>query len=377
VACAAVISLLGRPAFDLTSADLAASAARDYSEVVPAESFDVVWLAAWLVGCTESAVIGGLCGFDCNTQRGAIDAEVRDSSAQDKAVADGGIETVAEECQPQSLQLTRRRLELLVVVDDGATVYPWWPALRAGLVQFMQQPESKGIGMGLQKFGAVCEAARYSEPLVPIDVLPMNASAIEAQLPSVATGSTSTLPALEGALQYARVRASASPDADVIVVLMTDAGPDMCDPGDYAQRANALVSAELWGAPTISTHVLGVGNVAALEPLARSGGTQLSPISTLPRAFEVLTALENVRRAARPCEFVVPDSGSPTPKSRIYVQRTATFEILPRGTACNQDGFQLDEMEGRRRLIACPSTCAALNADDNLTLETACPSAER
>jgi hypothetical protein len=261
-------------------------------------------------------------------------------------------------------------------LDEGSSVYGWWPALREGFVQFLHQAESTGIEVGLQKFGEACDAADYVAPVVPIAALPANAAALESAVPDIARGSSSTLPAIEGALRHARSWASAHANARVAVVLVTDAGPESCDPGDYDSMANALLVAARQSIPSVDTYVIGVGEVLALSPLARAGGSDLRKLEVLPESSAALSAFASIRDSARPCEFAWPRGLTLDDASRVVVTSSAgqerNYDIRRGRDSCAGDGFYTMDETAEYPLVACPRTCADLTAPDRVVLSGAC-----
>ena len=69
-----------------------------------------------------------------------------------------------------------------------------------------------------------------SSPPSPIAPLPGNAANIKASLAAqMPAGDTPTLPALRGAIEYARAARIGDPTSRVLVALATDGAPDACD----------------------------------------------------------------------------------------------------------------------------------------------------
>src|ERR1700759_2509447 len=106
------------------------------------------------VACKDGATIGALCPAGCDFQvDAAVCACTRDGvtpcastvcradaaacAAQgcgsdddaDACAAPGCRADDAGTCAPGTYPLERTRLDLLIAVDDSATVYPWWPQL--------------------------------------------------------------------------------------------------------------------------------------------------------------------------------------------------------------------------------------------------------
>jgi hypothetical protein len=271
------------------------------------------------------------------------------------------------------------RVDLMLVVDDSASFAPWWPALNDGLLQFLRNTDGSGIGVGLQRFDENCEPEAYIDPLVPIAPLADNRQALLQALPLSGLLSTSTVPALDGALRYARGWAVDNPTVRVAVVLLTDASPGACDGlvGDFDAEAQRLARAAYVGQPSIETYVIGFSTLAGPGPLAVAGGTEPIAIGVAPADGEVSTALERVRGAAQPCAFRWQVGWTLAPDSAVLVVASDGTErrvpILSSGSACaGQDGFYVANPAASHPLIACETTCKTLTPTDRASLSRAC-----
>jgi len=292
----------------------------------------------------------------------------------------GSAEPEPARCDAGPALLTRKRLDMLLVIDDAASMYPWWTSLVTGLDEFWHDAGSIGIGVGLQHFsGQTCGPQPYLVPLVPIAPLPDNTASLQQNVPPIPSATTSTIPALTGAQQSVRDWATAHNDAKVVLVLLTDASPGECDSlqGDYDQEAARVARAGYEGTPAVSTYVVGFGALQTLSTIARAGGTEPALVGVSLLDADAASALRTVRDDARPCAFrwsngttlaadaavVVTDSSGS--ERRYSVQRDAA-------TCDGQDGFYLEDETAPFPLIACPQTCASLSAAAQLTLSTSC-----
>src|SRR5262249_20875594 len=117
---------------------------------------------------------------------------------------------------------------------------------------------------------ASCNAADYVAPLVPMQPLPDAATFGGAIGATQLVCGTPTVPALQGAIEYAQGVAQQHAGARVAVVLVTDGLPDMCDPGSV----DAVASVAAAVAATIPTYVIGIGDALSnLDAIAMGGGT--------------------------------------------------------------------------------------------------------
>lgn len=222
------------------------------------------------------------------------------------SAADGGRSDASEDA---ACPITPPRLDLLLVLDDSATMYPWWTQLRSELDQFFAEDASHGVAVGLQRFAQSCDSSQYVTPIVPILPLPDNLTALQDAIPETASANTSTIPALTGALQYASGWARDHRSSRVAVLLMTDATPAECDAldGDYDTAAQRAASAGFQGDPAIPTYVVGFGALMTIDAIAIAGGTTAELVSVTPAQGEIRAALERVRDTA-----ALAISGQPT-----------------------------------------------------------------
>ena len=349
----------------------------------------VLWACA---GCADHAVVGGLCGANaqCATTAGnsaAADAGADACGARDcgSAASSGSCSgpsckgDAGANCSDGEIVLTRRRLDLIMVVDDSASLAPWLPWLHDGLDRFLLQERTSGLGVGLSRFDDVCEAAAYRQLIVPIAPLPDNAAALEQASALMATASTSTIPALDGVLQHAQAWARAHDNSDVAVVLLTDGSPGACDglSGDYDGEAQRIARAAHLGTPSIKTYVVVFSVLATASAIAVAGGTTPLLISVTPGDDDVLIALEAVRTDAQPCAFQWPSEWRPAPNAEVVVEdsdaSTHRYPILADRSTCDQEqGFYVQDPQAAYPLMACPSTCEGLHSDDRLALSRAC-----
>ncbi|HKP64553.1 MAG TPA: vWA domain-containing protein [Polyangiales bacterium] len=323
------------------------------------------------LGCGDLATIGGLCLHNCNASgapaRG-VDAATEPDANADRTPDAGPM------CSEGSHALSAMPQNLMLLVDDSASFAPWWPAMNEGLLQFLQDPEQNAVGIGLQRFDEICEADPYAVPLVPIAPLQDNRQALLQALPLPGTISTSTLPALEGVLRYARDWSSAHDNARVAVVLLTDASPGACDgfAPDIDAEAQRIARAGVEGVPSIATYVIGFSTLPLPSSIARGAGTDPILISVTPADGEVRAALERVRRTVQPCAFRLQPGWTIAAGASITVSQR-NYPIVANAAACGQqDGFYVDDPATAYPLHACPRTCDALLPADRLTLSRAC-----
>jgi hypothetical protein len=231
----------------------------------------------------------------------------------------------------------------------------------------------------------ICNPARFRELAIPITDLPAATGALTIELGArEPAGATPMGPAVEAALGHLAGRASAYPGRTAALVLATDGLPQGCGPADAIDGIVARIAAASAARPPVTTYVIGVIDKAApdqkpaqaLAQLATAGGTGapflLSPAADLTQTF--LTALEQIRGRALPCEFTIPknDVGA-VDFGRVNLRfrgTTGDRDILYVGAADRCDPvrggwyYDVDPASGTpTRVITCPVTCAALKSD--------------
>jgi Mg-chelatase subunit ChlD len=274
-------------------------------------------------------------------------------------------------------------------VGNGLTK---WTALVPALESFFADPKSAGISASLQFFAqpSECVVSDYATPLVAMTALPESSlfsNAIGATSP---TGDTPTLPALQGALQYASQVQAQNPGARAAVVLVTDGEPhDSCG-STVADVAMAAATADT-AAPAIPTYVVGIGkSLTSLDTIAKSGGTgQAFLVATAnnPDAggtasqteTEFESALGAIRSSQATCNLPIP--AAPTGQSldfgKVNVLLTAaggSDSTLSYSADCGADGgptdgWHYDDLQAPTAIVLCPSSCNTVQVDVTAKLD--------
>jgi hypothetical protein len=310
--------------------------------------------------------------------------------------------------------------------EGGGTL---WDAVTSALITFVQDPGAAGLGLSLQYFplsdgtpcqpcgggcnacvngccavtngqpcdntcgssicingqcaqvpGASCEIGDYAAPEVPLATLPGAASAVVASLASHSpTGNTPTGPALQGAIDYASGWLASNPSRKAAVVLATDGKPNACSPNDVSAIA-ALAAAAAGGSPSIVTFVIGVGDeLAELNSIAAAGGTgQAFLVDTNQNVNDqFLAALLSIQDAVLACEYLIPTPTSGNPdynlvnvEVSLQNQPPHTLPKVPGPADCDADGgWYYDNPAAPEKIIMCPASCDALQADPGAQLD--------
>jgi hypothetical protein len=256
-------------------------------------------------------------------------------------------------------------------------------AVRDATSQFLNDPKSAGIGVGLGYFGkqaigqASCAQSEYDAAAVGIGALPEHASAIMNSLNQVApTGETPTGAAIRGACTYASAYKQNTPGHQVVILLLTDGKPEApatCQGGDgpcCPSLSDAVTAAEecRTGA-AIKTYVLGVGPLLDnLAQIAVAGGTERAYlVEGGDVSAQVLDALNRIRGdAAIPCQLQLPQP--PNGQTLVYDQVNLEYEsseceptlfyAVPGATDCGtDDGWYYDDSSHPQSIQLCPRSC--------------------
>lgn len=263
----------------------------------------------------------------------------------------------------------RKRLDIYMMVDDSASMLLWWQPTIEAIQTFLGDPASAGIGVGLQFFGASCDPATYAHPAVPIAPLPANAAALQQAFPALPLDDTATLPALQGAIAHARAWSTAHPDVKTVVLLVTDGLPDECSSTveNVAQAAREGFA----GSPSVTTYVIGIGDIAALDQFAAEGGSGKALVTAPGAGPELVKALQAIRGAALPCEFALPPAaksgirpGSVNLRHQDPQGRPRLIGAVRDARSCDaaNGGWYFDDPQTPSRVVACEQSCRELNA---------------
>jgi hypothetical protein len=274
--------------------------------------------------------------------------------------------------------------------------------VRTAIAQFLSDPESAGIGVGIGYFGYMdagntsCDPSRYSTPAVPIGPLPSHAQNILTSLNAIQpTGETPTGAAIRGACTYAAQYRQVNPTHSVVILLVTDGVPEApvtsssggCTPSvqDAVQAASTCLGSQ----HQLPVYVLGVGQALDnLNQIAAAGGTnQAYLVEGGDVSGQVLDALNRIRTdASIPCELAVPSD--PT---RVIDYRTVNvdycdgsgqsykFYYVESADRCDpqQGGWFYDDPASPQQIQLCQATCDRVSIPGGrLNLSVGCTTRE-
>ncbi|HTQ03084.1 MAG TPA: vWA domain-containing protein [Polyangiaceae bacterium] len=256
-------------------------------------------------------------------------------------------------------------------------------AVQQAMQQFLRDPASAGIGVGIGYFGfepigsTSCDEATYSRPDVAVtqDHEAIIAS-LDARMP---TGETPTGAAIRGACDYARSERTQHPERALVNLLVTDGTPEApvscaengCCPtlDDAVQAASGCAA----GRDGVATYVLGVGpELDNLDQIASAGNTQAAYlVGNDDVTSQVLAALNKIRGdAVVPCNLEIP---TPTDGKKLdytqlnLVYSTSGCNFVPAyhvdaQASCDASGgWYYDDPNSPSSVTLCPATCDAVS----------------
>lgn len=292
-----------------------------------------------------------------------------------------GVSQAAEAVPVDVFLMMDRSQSMGFPVEDSTQTR--WEALRDAVQSFAENPEAANIRAGLGFFSLSggddedldCDADNYAEPVVPIDVLAdAGADLVAAIEETEPSGLTPTVPALQGAISYARSWAQENPERATMVVLVSDGFPTQCDAGPDQVAAAAKEGFE--SDEHIRTFVIGVGDVAKfnLDNYARAGGTGKAYLTEAANVSDTFVeALSNITDSKLACQYAVPQPPSgmkiDTEKVQvIYTPSSGDPEEVPSVqslSACADSpsgGWYYDDPQAPTKITVCPCTCARFGA---------------
>lgn len=250
-----------------------------------------------------------------------------------------------------------------------------WEAITGALAEFISAPETANLRVGLQYFprfetgsGALeCSSDGYAAPAVPIDrVTEEHRDALLAEIDSLYPhGLTPAVPAVAGALQYAKEWAEEHQDRPTVLVWAADGFPTECDDTSISTLED-LAEEYGNGTPRVATFVVGLGPVANLKRVADAGGTEAFFVSDCPTAVEdLLAALKRVSSSPTLCEFEVPDPPEgefidPDKVNVTFTTSTGATEVVrkvPDADSCSGGGWYFDDPDEPTTIRICPASC--------------------
>lgn len=306
-------------------------------------------------------------------------------------------------CAGEVSEATPTVLSMLIMFDQSSSMKgARWDAVVNAVKGFVQAPEAAGIQVALSYFALskpcktsadcshpfsgcpdgfctfddYCDASDYETPEVPFEAIPAVTPKILASLDAhKPLYNTTTKPALQGAINHAKARATSHPDEKVVVVFATDGLPDSLKCGESNKDIPVVVDiakAGFQGTPSIPTYVIAVGpNLTALNDVAAGGGTKSAYlVSDSGAQKQFLDAMNDIREgAALPCEYAIPEPEKGVlDYDKVNVLFTphggsaSAIGQVPSSAACGSErGWYYDHPTSPTKIHLCPATCSEFN----------------
>jgi hypothetical protein len=258
-----------------------------------------------------------------------------------------------------------------------------WKVAISELMSFARDPRASGVSVALKYFGVECSPDAYATPDVPLGVLPMQATQLQASLEQTwPVFASTTRPALEGALSFVRKRnADPGHNARDIVLIITSGLPDEASCEDNSNTAVSRVAAQgLAEQSSTSTYVFVTAPDLPLDDIARAGGTEQAILADLSKAGTLSEALLRVVErevAALPCEYELPREYFERVNDPTLVNLTRNgvpVAMVRDASACGPaGGWHYDNPAQPKRILTCHSTCVDLKTGGAVDIQLDCP----
>jgi hypothetical protein len=277
-----------------------------------------------------------------------------------------------------------------------------WDYTLDGLNTFLNDPASAGLELGLGYFpdAGQCDGSGYDVPSVPLGVLPEHAPVLGASLLArQPVGNTPLEGALRGVTNYCLRFNAEHPEASCVAVLITDGAADECDARSAADLAAIAASAREGGVITYAAGMQGA-DFGVLDAIGAAGGGDCDPeqpgfaCDLTANRQALVAALDSIRDRTRtqlrierhtevqrevlPCQWQLPPapSGAALDPERVNVRLSLGGEAqdaLPKvvdSASCNASGgWYYDDALAPSQVLACPVTCAALQAESQARVD--------
>jgi hypothetical protein len=373
---------------------------------------------AWSLMATPALLASSGCGSNGDTggsklnfggdsgggsHDGSLDGKGGSTDAQKLNSPDTSGHTQSDACAATSETAKVSPLDMYIVLDRSGSMADndsWGEEVQA-LTQFFYDSNSNGLGVGLQYMPIqdLCNIGAYATPAVDISPLPGSSGPLITSLSNqIPFGGTPTTVALEGAMQFGKLRQMNNPDRTFVIVLSTDGVPDescsfVGDAGlpNTTQNAISVIAAGAAANPPIKTFVIGVGNQPALNAFAKAGGTGSAVLVgagdgglTTNIEAPLIEAFSAIRKSALPCSYKIPPPEGGTinfsevnvtfaPDASSSPQQFYNVASADKCTGSSNDWYY-DNPTTPTQVELCPSACTEVKASDNgnINIEYGC-----
>jgi hypothetical protein len=294
---------------------------------------------------------------------------------------DPGIDETSA-CAKTSSEAQGAVLDLIILLDRSGSMYGTnWTGATTALQQFVQDPASDGINVGILYFpidspsdGLVCNHIHYDDLAVSLGPLPANTSAlvqsIEAENPN--GGSTPMFGALEGALFHATAYKDANPNHKVVLVFASDGDPNSCPDNKNDIPNIAFLAKSAYDYNGVETYdvALAGASVANLDKIAAAGGTGKA-FDVTQNVSEFSQKMAEIRENALACEYVIPapPGNEPLEPGKVAVKHvgSAGENEIPHADSAEdcgaEPGWFYDNPANPTKIALCPASCKEIGKE--------------
>jgi von Willebrand factor type A domain len=274
-------------------------------------------------------------------------------------------------------------LDLIILLDRSGSMYGQnWNGATAAIKQFVEDPASTGINVGILYFpvdsppdGLVCNYNHYNDFSVPVAALPQNAPALVQSIDGESPngGSTPMYGALEGALFATTAYKDQFPNHKVILVFASDGDPNSCPGNQNEIQSIAGLAKSALDYNGVETYVVAISgaSVMNLDQIAAAGGTTKS-YDVTANVSQFAQKMTEIRSKALACEYLVPEPSGGQP---IEFDKVAVKHVNSGGVAkeipfakgpldCGVGpGWYYDDSKNPNKIMLCPASCQVVQSD--------------
>jgi hypothetical protein len=294
-------------------------------------------------------------------------------------------------CAESSETATLVPVNMFITVDKSGSMDDnnKWVNAEAAFDAFFADPAAASLRVALRFWpddgcdDNSCNTDICSQPLVDIGPLSDPAhvqNLVDAFASRDPGGLTPTSAALAGATKWATNYTTMVEGTEkVVVILVTDGEPTACNEDINAIAAYASDAYATAGVPTFAVGMVG-SNEAQMDIIAQAGNTGEGIfIGNGNAQADLLAALKAIQASQVSCVFAMPEGvpGKPLDPEKVNVNYTAGGTVDPQTigqvadeASCGANGgWFYDDPADPAIITLCPSTCAAVQADEAAKIE--------
>lgn len=272
-----------------------------------------------------------------------------------------------------AVQVEPGRPQMVVVIDTAFTLpVNFLNPTAEGIKQFIFDPRSGGMDMGLYVLQPNCNSAAYSQPEVDVGQLPAHAAALAAGVPSSQFNLTQPELAMRAAAARTQALEQASkPEDSQAVVFITDGvGGGLCTPSTPQDLIAAIEEAQSGTSP-VDTYIVSLtvpdlgtsqwSTGPTADELAAAGGTGSAYEASLVTSNAdglINETLQAVRANLQPCDLVI-SALDDVDDLRVELTGQGPLDAVTNAAACGgEHGYYFKNSSvPTSGAILCPSSC--------------------